>query len=509
MSTPSTSVQSSTSVYKNVLKSSGIYVIAIVVQRLASVILAPVYTRYLDPAAYGTLELLDLTVGIFGVLMGSTFTYSLYYFHARAKDADARGLVISTSLFGAAALGIVGALIGFSLAPQASKLVFQTPQYAHYFHLSFWVFAGSLPLEMCYACLRAMDRPMAFTVASIGRLLVTATATLFFLIGLRWGVAGVICGNLTGTVTMAIILNVFCLRRVPPAMRRLRFSLFVAQLKYAAPSIFVGLSTTGLHSGDRYFLQRYVPMAQVGLYSFAYRGGMLISYCQQAFSNYWSAQVYAVIDHPDGGKIFSRLFTYFILVMVVVGLALAVFVGPAIILLTAPAYHAAIPFVPWVIAIYIVRAMGDFFRPVLYANRKTHLDARLNVVAVLICMAAYALLIPPFKAWGAIAATAFGFTTSGLYSWHLARKFQVFHLEGARLLRICGLALVDAGLVYHFSGTHLVGQVLGATAGMAAYPIALAASGFMTEGEKETLVERGSAFAKQARMAIKRQRRVA
>src|SRR5579863_4054168 len=132
MSTPLVAPQSSSSVYKNVLKSSSIYVIAIVVQRLASVILAPIYTRYLNPAAYGTLELLDLTVGIFGILMGSTFTYSLYYFHARAKDSDERGLVISTSLFGAAVLGLAGAIMGLALAPQASRLVFQTPQYAHY-----------------------------------------------------------------------------------------------------------------------------------------------------------------------------------------------------------------------------------------------------------------------------------------------------------------------------------------------------------------------------------------
>jgi O-antigen/teichoic acid export membrane protein len=454
-----------------------------VLQRLASVVLIPGYTRYLDPAAYGVLELLDLTVGLLALFVGSTYTCSLYYFQARAKDAAERDTSISTALFGAMLLGSVGATTGALLAVPLSRLVFQSPGYAHYFRVSFAVFAFSLPLEMCYACLRAMNRPVAFTVASVARLAVTTGATLFYLVALRWGVLAVIAGNLTGTILMSVALTFSCLRPIPAPHRRLHLPLFWRQIRYAAPSVLVGVSTTVLNAGDRYFLQRFVPLAEVGLYSFAYRGGMLVSYCQQAFANYWSAQIYTVVDHKDGAAIFSRLFTYFMLVMTFVGICLSLFAGPAVILLTAPAYHPAIVFVPWVVAVYLVRGAGDFFRPIVYAKAKTHLDALLNLTAAAICLAGYALLIPHFRAWGAIAATAIGFTASAIYAWHLARRLHAFQLETSRLARVLGLALLDVFLVHRFGTTHIAGQILGAVAGAAAYPVALLASGFLTPGE--------------------------
>jgi O-antigen/teichoic acid export membrane protein len=492
--------ESSASLYKSILKSSGLYVVAIVIQRLASVILIPVYTRYLDPAAYGTLELVDLTVGLLGLFMGATFSYALYYFAARAKDETERQQAISTAIFGAILLGLVGAAIGVSLAGPLSRLVFQSDQYSYYFRLSFGSFAVSLPLEMCYACLRAQDRPLAFVISSLSRLVVTGSATLTYLVVLHWGIAAVILGNMTGTGVLAVALAVLCLRQIPAENRRLRPAIFWAQARYAAPSIFVGLSTNVLHSGDRYFLQRHVPLADVGLYSFAYRGGMLISYCQQAFGNYWSAQIYTVVDRRDGDYIFSRLFTYFMAVMTAMGLLLSLFARPAITLLTAPIYHSAYIYVPWVVAIYVTRASGDFFRPVVYAKGKPHLDARLNITAAIVCIASYALLIPPFKAWGAIAATAFGFITNAIYAWYLARKLQMFTLEYGRLLRVFGLALIDVAAVQHFESTAVSGQLLLATAGAVAYPLALIASGFLTAGERETLRGRLAALTTQRRV---------
>ena len=65
---------------QNLLKSTGLYSIAVFAGRMASFILLPIYTRYLSPADYGVMELLDLTGSVLTILIGMRFGQSLFYF---------------------------------------------------------------------------------------------------------------------------------------------------------------------------------------------------------------------------------------------------------------------------------------------------------------------------------------------------------------------------------------------------------------------------------------------
>ena len=53
------------------LKHSGIYSLGVILARLASFLLLPIYTRYLNPADYGYIAMLDPTAAVLGILIGS------------------------------------------------------------------------------------------------------------------------------------------------------------------------------------------------------------------------------------------------------------------------------------------------------------------------------------------------------------------------------------------------------------------------------------------------------
>ena len=58
------------SIAQTILKHAGIYSVAVIASRMASVLLLPVYTRYLKPSDYGVLELLEMTSFLFSTLIG-------------------------------------------------------------------------------------------------------------------------------------------------------------------------------------------------------------------------------------------------------------------------------------------------------------------------------------------------------------------------------------------------------------------------------------------------------
>ncbi|MBV9744295.1 MAG: lipopolysaccharide biosynthesis protein, partial [Acidobacteriia bacterium] len=56
--------------FHDLLKKTSTYSIATIAGRALSVLLLPIYTRFLTPADYGVMELLDITVNLVSLLLG-------------------------------------------------------------------------------------------------------------------------------------------------------------------------------------------------------------------------------------------------------------------------------------------------------------------------------------------------------------------------------------------------------------------------------------------------------
>ena len=71
---------------KSLGKQSAIYGAGIVLGKLASFIMLPVYTRYLTPADYGVLELLSMTIDVIGMIAGIGIGSAVFKFYADEAD---------------------------------------------------------------------------------------------------------------------------------------------------------------------------------------------------------------------------------------------------------------------------------------------------------------------------------------------------------------------------------------------------------------------------------------
>ena len=67
--------------------------------------LLPIYTRYLSPADYGVLELLDLTSFVLGSLLGGRLGDALCFFYAEAATPESRDTVVTTAFLSALVMG--------------------------------------------------------------------------------------------------------------------------------------------------------------------------------------------------------------------------------------------------------------------------------------------------------------------------------------------------------------------------------------------------------------------
>jgi len=474
---------SARSLFRNILFSSGLYSIALIGQRLIGVLLLSITTRFLETSDYGVLELLEQTTSVITLLLGLNLSAALGYFYFHEDSAEGRRSAIGTTLYGSAIVGLVIALAGWAASRGLSKLVFRNATYAPYLVLVFLGLPIALLAEAGMTWLRVENRQKAFVIAALGRNGLSCFSAIVFVALLRWHVWGMLYTNLLAASCAALGLVFYCYKVGKPLFE---MKLLLRMMRFSLP---IGISTIAvfiIHFGDRFVLTRYLPLSEIGLYGLAYKLGMLISVVQASFETYWSAQVYQIVRREDARVVVARVFSYLVLAMTFSGLALMVATRPGLRILAPPSYAGAAVLVPIILAAYILRTMGDFFRTFFYVTKHPPYDAVCNWIGAGVCVAGYLILIPIAGTKGAAFATLLAFFVIGVISAVWVYQVRPYQLEGTRLAKI-GLATGVSAVGYYLlpvPGT-LIAQIGWGILLLLAQPLVLILLGFLTPGEWE------------------------
>lgn len=472
------------SIYRRILTGTGIYSIAVLAQRLASVLMLPLFTRYLTPAEYGTLEILDLSLNVFGMLFGVNFASALFYHFFNAESEEHRNTVVSTTLLGSTLLGFTGAGVGFILSERLSMFIFQSPAYSVWLRIMLLNFAFTLPLEATLYWLRAIDRSRTFVIATLIRLGMAVALTATSLVILKTGVQGVLWSNLITSSVLSLALGGYCLWKTSWHMN---LHIFRRLLRYSVPVTLTGAALFTMHYVDRFILQRYVSLAEIGIYSLAYKIGMMISNMQSPFQTYWTSQMYELASGPQGQKLLGRLFTYFFLFLATGAVVLIAFTGPGLKLMATAGYAGAASLVPWIVAAYVTRGVGDYFRAVFYTENKPVYDTQLNWIGAAVCVIAYFALIPTWKVWGAVGATFLAFASVAIIGYKWAHSLRGFSLEWWRLSTIAIGAMIPMVCAHFLPSLPLAAEIGANAILMLLFPALLWVLRFATQPELDLL----------------------
>ena len=474
------------SVYRRILAGSGTYSLATLVTRCSSLLMLPLFTRCISAGEYGTMEILDVSLNVFGMIFGANFSLALFYHYWATESITERKTVIGTTVLGSAVLGMLAAGIGIAAARPISTLIFQQPEYAYYIRIMLLNFAFTLPLEAVLQWLRATDRARSFVAVTVVRVGLAMVLNVVLLAFLRLGLKGVVWSNLATSSSLAILSAAYCLRENAVSFQP---RLFAKLFRYSIPVTLTGVALFTIHYADRFFLKRYTTLAEIGVYSLAYKIGMLISNAHLAFQSYWTSQIFVLLKGKTGADLFSAVFTYVMLSLAAIALLLAVLCGPALTIIAGPDYWPARILVPYILAAYLLRAAGDHFRCIFYTENRPELDARLNWTGAAVCGAAYIVFIPLYHVWGAVLATFIAFATIAVLGFRWIRRLRIIHLEGARLAKICVSACLAAAVSHAVPNAPMVLSAVLNGLVFLLFPLSLWLLGFTTVEERSLIAD--------------------
>jgi O-antigen/teichoic acid export membrane protein len=419
------------------------YSLSSLASRLVGFLMLPVYTRVLTPEEYGIRAMVTVGVDLVGAFcwFGLTTAMMRYY---TGPDGEQRPEAVSTAYASGALVLGVGVGLGMLAAPWLAVLVLGDAAHAPFLRLGLasLFFMNTMAIGIAY--LRLRQRVKTVVVVSLTTLALTLITNLVFVVWLRWGVAGILYGEILTFAPISLILAHRTLREVGV---RISLALGRQMVAYGTPLMLMPLAGLLVNRSDGVFLTHHGSLSAVGIYALAAQcAQVLLVLVVFPFREVWEPGQFEIARAEDGARTYRRMFQTFSVTAVVAAFAFAVGAEDVIRLMAAPQFHAAADLVPILVLAYVALGISLFFESALLVTSRTALLGTVAMAAAVVNVTANAILVPRYFATGAACSRLLALAVMAVLTWALARRLWTRQPDLAALGKMLALAAVGFGI---------------------------------------------------------------
>jgi len=460
---------------KRLASSLAAYQVADIVSKFIAVLLLPVYTRYIDPAGYGVVELLANGVIFVSIIVRFGMIEAFLRFHFVDADRERRdALARRATLFLVGATTILAVALALAAVP-LSRLVLshRDPTTFRVAVLGLWSFTN---LELAYGLLRVDERLRAYAIASLCNVAMTVAGSVVLVVIAGDGPRGLLLANY-GASTL-VLLALWWTARHRLLRRGAAAPRLAMLLRFGLPTVPAEASVYALSIVDRYYIYHDRGQGLAGLYSIAIKLAGAVAFIVRAFQYAWPPLAYSVTDDAEASRLYGLVTTYYLLISgwVVAGLTL---LGRWVIrVLAAHAYFGAYRALGWVSLGWALYGLWVVFLVIAGRARVTTRNFPAAIAGLAANVLLIVLLVPPLGIAGAGIALCGAYVVMLVAMYLLTRGAFAVAFEWRRL----GQLVLVAGGISVLGELLLPTQgVLGLLTRLAAFlaiPLALHLTGF-------------------------------
>lgn len=415
--------------------------------RLTSILLIPLYTAVLTTADYGVLGLIVMTGQIAGTMSGLGMTSALFRSYNDYDDTARQNRVISTAFIITMGSASLLTLLGYGFADRLSILLFANDLFRVHMILIGLITGFNLINQLVYAILRVRQRSIHYALLRTVTFLLEIGVIIYLVSIRQWGIMGVLAGRLIATTLTAIPLLWYVRGFLKP-----QFSLTDAQkmVAYGTPLVFAGLCGFVFTYTDRYFLNNFASLDDVGVYTLAYQFGMLfVVLLITPMKLVWGPMFLSIKEDTNFPHFCSLALTYVVLLGGFVFLGISLLTKEVIQLFSAPEYWRAYFVIPIISLTYFIWSTRSILEVGVALKRKTQFIALNSLIGALVNILLNFLLIPFFGIYGAAYATLATFVLMICIDYVYNQRLFPIRYEWERLVKI-GVIITSLFLVGYF-----------------------------------------------------------
>ena len=439
---------------KFLLKHSSVYGFGIVIGHFISFLLLPLYTRYLTPADYGVMALVDLVRWVIGLIISLGVIDSIARFYYEYQDLKTRNTVISSAYWITVVLIIVSYPILHYISPFLSSLVFHTMEYSKIFYIALLALLFGLLTDIGISYLRIRALSVKYVKINLVRMVFTIICNIFFVVYLETGIIGIFYANLLSSIVFSLFLALIVLKETG-----FGFSIHISKemICFSFPLIFSSISRGIVNESDKLFINYFFSPIETGLYTIAQKFGTAIhSLITSPFLQAYLPRRFEIMKNAEAKQEYSKILTYYSIAICSIGLLVSMFSTEILLVMTTEQYHDAAKFIPAIVLSMIIFGFKYHFDIGMVIEKKTKYIAYINITSMLVNISLNWLLIKRFGIVGAIVSMNCSYLTTDLLSLFFSQKLFPIPFDYIRIFLIFGFSLFIFTLSFLISIDNLI-----------------------------------------------------
>ena len=459
-------------ILKTLYKQTFIYGLATVVPKMLSFLLVRLHTdkSVLENVAdYGDVSLIFAYFVLFNVLLAYGMETAFFRF---LNSEQKKKSVLSTSAISLVLTSILVLVIGYFFRDQVSRI---THIDADYIVLVLWILFFDALVIIPFAYLRAMGKPIKYTVLKLLNVVLNLGLNIVLLLFLKsWAESStfwttfyrpnfevhyIFIANLvaSGVTFLTLISFYFKLKYNFDA------KLWKQMLRYAFPVLIAGIAFSVNETFDRILLERLLPdnLAKdaIGTYSACYKLALFMMLFATAYRLGIEPFFFSNAKAKDAKANYAKILEFFVIFGALILLTVVVFVDILkLILIPNEAYWEAMTVVPILLLAYLFLGVYHNLSVWYKITDRTKFGAYISIFGALITLLINIIFIPKFGYMASAIATLFAYTAMALTSYILGKKYYSIPYNLKKMGLYLALSIIFSALSFYlFREQYFVG----------------------------------------------------
>jgi len=404
-------------------KSSTIYLLGNVLNRVGAFLLIPVFTRALPLYEYGVLEIIYSATAVAATLLGIGLSHTTIRFYFEYDSVEERNAVVTTNIFLVTAICSLAACITIIGREPIAEMLLDDAGRQKLIVLAIGIVGFELIIEVGLAYFRAVEIVWGYVTLSGGKLFLYIVLSIYFVLARKLGVLGVLLANVVtnGSVCLAVLAVVY-----KRCGARVKKEYIFPLLRYAWPFALSGIIGVFMANFGKFVLKETLSMKDVGLFGLAIKLNMIVLIgVLEPFTRAYGPYRFSQMRVPGIDETHGYV-TYLIFVACAIfGAFVSLFIPDLLLLITPLDYWQASGIVPVLVLGTMLRALHYCFETGILYEKQTKVILGVSVATLLWNILLNLALVPALGVMGA--AWAESMTAAGRAFLMLRMERRYFH----------------------------------------------------------------------------------
>ena len=421
--------------------------LGMIIPKIISFILVPIFSRYLSPSEYGTFYALNTLSMIFTILFTLSMQKAIPRLYFDYKDELERKKYLGTIFVGLSGISLISLILILVFQNQIS-MIYESIEFYPYFLLtilaSFFGVFSLIPL----AFYQINELPSKFITLSIILFLIESLSSVILVIVLDYGVIGLLVSKVIAPIIlfpiyMKVIFNntIICFD----------YEKFISSLKFSLPFIPTLLTVWVINLSDKLFLERMTSLEKVGIYSIAYAVASLVLMVSESLNRAIMPYFYRILTNDNDQKRAALVQSQYIKLIIFTSFGIYVFSGYFIEYFFDKSYHEAITLFPILVPAIMFSQLCSVYSLSISQTKKTYVLMYIHIVVAILNLLFNYFFILNYGIMGAAIATLITFILNFIIYYFVAKRLNPLDIFSNSVLLFIITICIAVGVVSFYN----------------------------------------------------------